>query len=182
MIIAAIGIAALSQAVMVLLMTPTPIAMIGCGFGTDQAADVIRWHVVAMFAPGFFTGFLIRRFGAGRIAATGVFLLFLSALAACLGLTLSNFYGALILLGVGWNFGFVSGTHLLQAVVSEKKRPVVQGLNDTILAISSSAASLLSGVLYAGVGWTGLTVLAMPLLGLFGMLLLRRTRHAVQGA
>lgn len=182
MIIAAIGIAALSQAVMVLLMTPTPIAMIGCGFGADQAADVIRWHVVAMFAPGFFTGFLIRRFGAGRIAATGVFLLFLSALSACLGLTLSNFYGALILLGVGWNFGFVSGTHLLQTVVSEQQRPAVQGLNDTILAISSTAASLLSGVLYAGVGWTGLTVLAMPLLVLFGVFLLRRTRHAVQSA
>ena len=72
----AIGVAALAHAMMVLLMTPTPLAMVGCGFVDDQAADVVRWHVIAMFAPGFFTGNLIQRFGAGRIAALGIVLLF----------------------------------------------------------------------------------------------------------
>ncbi|WP_425075071.1 MFS transporter [Sagittula sp. S175] len=99
-ITAAIGIAALSQAMMVFLMVPTPLAMIGCGFADDQAADVIRWHVVAMFAPGFFTGSLIKRFGAGRIAAMGIALLVFSALVAWSGLTILNFTARSCYLGL----------------------------------------------------------------------------------
>ena len=169
----AIGVAALSQAMMVLLMTPTPLAMIGCGFMDDQAADVIRWHVVAMFAPGFFTGSLIKRFGPERIAAIGIALLLFSALVAVARLELLNFYVALIVLGVGWNFGFVSGTHMLQSTLSDQERPLIQGANDTILAISSSTASLLSGALYAGIGWVGLAGLAGPALLIISLVLFR---------
>ncbi len=169
----AIGIAALSQAMMVLLMTPTPLAMIGCGFLDEQAADVIRWHVVAMFAPGFFTGSLIKRFGAGWIAAIGIALLLFSAIIAVAGLELLSFYTSLILLGIGWNFGFVSGTHLLQTALSDQDRPLIQGANDTILAISSSVASLLSGAFYAGIGWAGLAGFSSPILLLAGLALWR---------
>lgn len=178
----AIGIAALSQAMMVLLMTPTPLAMIGCGFLDDQAADVIRWHVVAMFAPGFFTGSLIKRFGAGRIAAIGIALLLISALVAVSGLELLNFYTALVLLGVGWNFGFVSGTHLLQSALSDQERPLIQGANDTILAISSSAASLLSGAFYAGIGWIGLAGLSGPVLLIISLVLFRTNKRTKEYA
>lgn len=175
--VGAIGLAALSQAMMVLLMTPTPLAMIGCGFAEGQAADVIRWHVVAMFAPGFFTGFLIRRFGGTRIAVLGLVLLFASALTAWSGIGLLEFYGALVLLGVGWNFGFIGGTHLLQAALSDEERPLVQGVNDTLLAVSSSGASLLSGVLFAGIGWTGLAAVSAPVLALLALILVLRFRR-----
>jgi len=169
---AAIGIAAASQAMMVLLMTPTPLAMIGNGFGEDQAAGVIRWHVIAMFAPGFFTGSLILRFGAEKIAALGLVLLLSSAGVGFSGLELINFYGSLVLLGIGWNFGFIGGTHLLQSALSEDERPLVQGINDTILAVAASAASLLSGALFAGIGWIGLVTLSAPLLGAISLVLL----------
>ncbi|MEM8555194.1 MAG: MFS transporter [Pseudomonadota bacterium] len=173
----AIGIGALSQAIMVLLMTPTPLAMIGCGFVETQAADVIRWHVVAMFAPGFFTGSLIKRFGAGTIAVTGLALIVLSAIVAWSGLELLNFYVALILLGVGWNFAFVSGTEMLQASVSDADRAALQGANETILAIASATASLLSGALYAGIGWVGLAVFSIPLTLLLCLALYRANRR-----
>ncbi|MEL7100669.1 MAG: MFS transporter [Pseudomonadota bacterium] len=174
----AIGVAALSQAVMVLLMTPTPLAMIGCGFVEDQAADVIRWHVVAMFAPGFFTGALITRLGAERIAATGFVLILLSAGLAIAGLELMNFYAALILLGIGWNFGFIAGTAMLQAAAGPEDAARLQGANDTVLAIAGSGASLLSGALYAGMGWTGLVGLSIPAALLCGAFLLSIGRRA----
>ena len=176
-ILVAVGIAALCQAIMVLLMTPTPLAMIGCGFVETQAADVIRWHVVAMFAPGFFTGSLIKRFGPERIAGAGLTLILFSAGVALLGLELINFYAALIILGIGWNFGFVSGTYMLQSAVSEGDAPILQGANETILAIASSAASLLSGALYAGIGWGGLVALSVPIAVVFCLMLLRINRR-----
>ncbi|CAN0600869.1 unnamed protein product, partial [Ectocarpus sp. 12 AP-2014] len=102
----AVGLGAISQGIMVFLMIPTPLAMIGCGFTEAVAGDVIRWHVVAMFAPSFFTGFLIKRFGVHPIALIGLALLIGSSIAALSGLTSTHFYGSLILLGIGWNFGF----------------------------------------------------------------------------
>jgi len=177
-ILVAIGVAALAQAIMVLLMTPTPLAMIGCGFVETQAADVIRWHVVAMFAPGFFTGALIKRFGAERIASLGLALIVISAAVALSGLELLNFYSALVLLGIGWNFGFVSGTYMLQTAAGEAERSQLQGANETILAIASSAASLLSGALYAGIGWLWLAAASVPVTLLLCLLLIRTQRRA----
>ena len=106
--------AAVSQAVMVLLMTPTALAMLGCGFVEGQAADVIKWHVIAMFAPGFLTGALIQRFGVMAIITTGLLALAAAALVAMAGLALWQFYLSLILTGVGWSFGFIGSTSLLQ--------------------------------------------------------------------
>ncbi len=140
--------------------------------GEDPAADVIRWHVIAMFAPGFFTGSLILRFGAERIAALGLVLLLSSAGVGFLGIGLFSFYGSLVLLGIGWNFGFFGGTHLLQSALSEDKRPLVQSINDTILAVAASAALLLSGALFAGIGWIGMVTLSAPLLGAISLVLL----------
>lgn len=157
-VIFAIFGAAVSHSIMVLLMIPTAIAMVGCGFGEDQAADVIKWHVIAMFAPGFFTGNLIQKFGAMRIITSGFVVLAISSLTAMAGIEITNFYGALILLGIGWNFGFIGSTHLLQSSLSVEERPRVQGVNDTIIAVVSSAASLLSGALYFGIGWASIAV------------------------
>lgn len=148
--------AAVAQAVMVLLMIPTPLAMEAHGHADHLGADVIRWHVIAMFAPGFFTGSLIQRWGSTTVIFAGYLLLIAAALVAASGLSASNFYLSLVLLGVGWNFGFIGGTHLLQTSVSEQERPLIQGVNDTLIAIASSVASLVSGALYAGFGWVEL--------------------------
>ncbi len=171
-ILRAVAIAAISQGMMVLLMTPTPLAMVSTGFATEQTADVIRWHVLAMFAPGLITGKLIERFGSGRIAAIGFVFLTGAALIALSGIQLMHFYGALIVLGLGWNFGFIGGTHMLQAATTPEQRPLVQGVNDTILSISAASASLLAGVAFVGVGWLGLALLSAPLIPIAGLAML----------
>ena len=171
--IAASG-AAVSQAVMVLLMTPTALAMVGCGFAEGQAADVIKWHVIAMFAPGFFTGALIQRFGVMPIITIGLAALGCSALSAMAGLELWYFYVSLFLTGVGWNFGFTGCTYLLQSALSAQEKPLVQGANDTLLAVVSSLASLISGGLYFGIGWAATAASVLPVIALaMGFIALR---------
>jgi len=160
----AVGIGAISQGIMVFLMIPTPLAMIGCGFSEAISGDVIRWHVVAMFAPSFFTGFLIKRFGTRRIAMTGLILLIMAALVAASGLSSANFYGSLILLGVGWNFGFIGATTMLENVVSEDEKSVVQGVNDTIIALVSTLCAFAAGAIIAGFGWEILAFVAVVIL------------------
>jgi len=160
----AVGIGAISQGIMVFLMIPTPLAMIGCGFSEAISGDVIRWHVVAMFAPSFFTGFLIKRFGTRRIAMTGLILLIMAALVAASGLSSENFYGSLILLGVGWNFGFIGATTMLANVVSEDEKSVVQGVNDTIIALVSTLCAFAAGAIIAGFGWEILAFVAVVIL------------------
>ena len=103
----------MSYGLMNLVMPATPLAMVACGFSVDTAAFVIQWHVVAMYAPSFFTGSLINRYGAERIITLGLVLLGCAGLAALLGLHLANFAVGLILLGVGWNFSFVGATAML---------------------------------------------------------------------
>ncbi|MBX2884884.1 MAG: MFS transporter [Granulosicoccus sp.] len=157
----AISAAAVSQGIMVLLMTPTALAMVGYGFAHQQASSVIMWHVIAMFAPGFVTGMLIARFGATRIILTGLLLLSLSGIAALSGVTLVQFYLSLVLLGVGWNFGFIGSTTLLQASLAPEEGPLIQGTNDTLIALFSSLAALMSGALYVSIGWESIAVMAV---------------------
>ncbi len=156
----AVGIAALSQGVMVFLMIPTPIAMVGCGFSEATASDVVRWHIVAMFAPGFFTGFLIKRFGAQRVALAGLVIILAAAVAAPLGLSALHFYGSLIVLGIGWNFGFIGATAMLDAAVSEADKAAVQGANDTIIALVSTICAFASGFVISSLGWAALAVMS----------------------
>ncbi|MEM7193931.1 MAG: MFS transporter [Pseudomonadota bacterium] len=173
-VVFAISSAAITQGMMMLLMTPTALAMVGHGFSEHNASDVIRWHVIAMFAPGLFTGQLIERFGAHRIILTGMIILVASTAVAAVDHGLLEFYVSLILLGIGWNFGFIGGTSLLQSALSEDERPLVQGTNDTILAIASTVASLFSGVLFAGIGWTWLAIISTGVM--IGFLVLSSSR------
>lgn len=168
----AIFAAAISQGVMVLLMVPTPIVMVGCGFDAATGASVVGWHVVAMFAPSFVTGFLIRRFGAPAIVYPGLALLAVSALIAAAGLTLSHFYLSLIVLGVGWNFGFVGATSLLTDTLAPQERAAVQGLNDTAIALASAVAAFASGALVAGFGWAVLTLASLPVVAATALVLI----------
>ena len=157
----AIAIAAVSQGVMIFLMIPTPLAMIGCGFGDDTASDVIRWHIVAMFAPSFFTGFLIKRFGTQTIAVTGLALITVSALAAAMGLSAVHFYGSLFVLGLGWNFGFIGATTMLAAAVSDDEKAAIQGINDTVIAFVSTVCAFAAGLVISGLGWVALASISI---------------------
>ncbi len=174
-VLVAVVSAAVSQGVMVLMMTPTPLAMIGCGFSEVQASDVIMWHVIAMFAPSFFTGFLISRFGSENIVICGMLLLAAAAGVAISGIELGDFYLSLILLGLGWNFGFIGATSLLNESLSVEERPAIQGTNDTLVALAATAASFGSGAMIVAVGWTLVAVISFPMvfISLGGLLALR---------
>ncbi|MEZ5534943.1 MAG: MFS transporter [Thiolinea sp.] len=150
-----------SYALMVLVMTATPLAMQGCGFSTETASDVVRWHVVAMFAPSFFTGDLIKRFGVRPVIFSGLLLLGLCGVIALLDVALLNFYVALILLGLGWNFGFIGATTLLASVIKPEERARIQGFNDFCVFGLVAFASFSSGGLLNWQGWDAVQ-LAMP--------------------
>lgn len=160
----AIGIGAVSQGVMMFLMVPTPLAMIECGFAENTASDVIRWHIVAMFAPSFLTGFVIQRFGAQPVAITGLAMIASAALVAATGISGLNFYGSLVLLGVGWNFGFIGATSLLAASVSEVEKAGVQGLNDTLIGLVSTICAFASGAVISEFGWAVLAYMSICLI------------------
>jgi MFS family permease len=160
----AVGLGAVSQGIMVFLMVPTPLAMIGSGFSEAVAGDVIRWHVVAMFAPSFFTGFLIKKFGVHPIALIGLALLIVSSITALSGLTSVHFYGSLVLLGIGWNFGFIGATTMLANSVSEDEKALVQGANDTMIALVSTLCAFAAGAIIAGFGWVVLAAVSLGLL------------------
>jgi len=145
-----------------LLMAATPLAMRVCGFGYPDAADVIKWHVIAMFGPGFFTGNLVRRFGPLPIMAVGCALMFGSMTTAHLGSAYMHFWIALVLLGVGWNFMFVGATTLLTTTYTAAEKAKVQGVNDLAVWSTMITSSLSAGALMSATGWTDLNRYALP--------------------
>lgn len=151
-----------SYALMSLVMTATPLAMIAHQHSQADAQTGIQWHVIAMFAPSFFTGPLIARFGKSAMAAAGLLLIAGSATVALSGTDLWQFWTALILLGVGWNFGFIAST----AMVAELYRPEeafrVQAMNEFILFTIVAIASFSSGGILVASGWTVVNLLIYP--------------------
>lgn len=170
----AIICAMVSYALMNLVMTATPLAVVGCGFGQNRAADVVSAHVFAMFAPSFFTGHLIARFGADKVVGTGLALLATAGATGLAGIELTNFFAALILLGLGWNFGFIGATAMLVDAHHPDERGKVQGLNDMMVFGCVTMASLASGSLMnctggtAPEGWTAVNWATSPFLVLAG--------------
>ena len=150
--------AATGYAIMGLVMTATPLAMRALDFEMGQVAFVMQWHVLGMFAPSFVTGDLISRFGVTRILLVGTAILAASSLLAAAGTGLAQFWAALLLLGVGWNFLFIGGSTLLASTHSEAERGKVQGINDLVIFSLVAAGSLLSGSLLRQLGWTGLNL------------------------
>ena len=167
-------VAMVSYSLMTLVMTSTPLAVVGCGFETGDAADVVSAHVFAMFAPSFVTGALIARFGTGRIMATGLIILAAAGGVALAGIELSNFFIALVLLGIGWNFGFIAATNLLAASHNPAERGRVQGMNDFLVFSMVTIASFASGGLMncsgstAHEGWNAVNYAMAPFLTLAG--------------
>ena len=153
-------------ALMTFVMTGAPLAMVGCGLGADDAVNGIQWHIMAMFAPSFFTGRLIARFGEEKIVTAGLVLLLGCAATALSGVQLWQFWTALVLLGVGWNFSFIGSTAILAETYRRSERSKVQGLHDFLLFGSVAFASLMSGQVYNAYGWAMLNWIVFPVVAL----------------
>lgn len=151
-----------SYALMSLVMTATPLAMIGCGLTETDAALGIQWHVLAMFGPSFFTGHLISRFGKERIVSIGLALLAGCSIIALMGIELAHFWSALILLGLGWNFGFIGATAMLTDTYRPEERNMVQAVNDFLVFGFVATASFSSGALLNAFGWQTVNYLVFP--------------------
>lgn len=169
-ILISIIIAMVCYALMTLVMTSTPLAVVGCGYSQNNAADIVSAHVVAMFLPSFFTGHLINRFGVTKIISIGLVLLTVAGLVNLSGVSLGNFFIGLILIGVGWNFGFIGATTMLASSHSPSERGKVQGLNDlfvygfvTIASIASGTLMNCSGATPAD-GWSSVNLAMIPFL------------------
>lgn len=166
--------AMVSYALMNLVMTSTPLAVVGCGFDKGRAADVVTAHVLAMYIPSFFTGHLIARFGVEKILGAGIAILAAAGVVAIQGVNLENFFIALILLGVGWNFGFIGATSMLAGAHEPHERGRMQGLNDLIVFGGVTVASLASGGLMncsggsSETGWMAVNIAMAPFLVLAG--------------
>ena len=166
--------AMVSYALMNLVMTSTPLAVVGCGFEQGIAADIVSAHVLAMYIPSFFTGHLIARFGTEKVVALGLLILAGAGVVALQGVELENFFIALILLGLGWNFGFIGATAMLSGAHEPHERGRMQGLNDLLVFGGVTMASLASGGLMncsggtAQVGWASVNLAMAPFLMLAG--------------
>ncbi|HXK53332.1 MAG TPA: MFS transporter [Hyphomicrobiales bacterium] len=173
------GCGAVSFASMSLVMTATPLAMVGCGLSADMAALGIQWHVLAMFAPSFITGRLIGRFGKEKIVAAGLVSLSVSAVIAISGLSVWHFWAALVFLGLGWNFGFIGATAMLTDCYLPVERNKVQGMNDFLVFGLNAVASFSSGVLLNLAGWTAVNLIVFPpvILCIAALLWLAGTRN-----
>ncbi len=167
-------------ALMTFVMTGAPLAMvIGCGFPTEMATLGIQWHVLAMFGPSFVTGSLISRFGAEKVVAIGLFTMMACAVIAHLGIELWNFWGALVLLGIGWNFGFIGSTAIIVSSYRPHEADKVQGFHDIVLFGTVALSSFSSGKVFVTWGWSYINLVIWPVtvicLFLIAALLFRRT-------
>ncbi len=152
-LIAAVICGVASYAMMNLLMTSAPVAMIDCSHTVDDAALGLQWHVMAMYAPSFFAGALIASFGAGRMVGFGLALIGASGLAGLTGTSVAHFWAALILLGFGWNFSFIGATAMVTQCHRPEERNKVQAVNDFLIFGSMAIGSFSSGQLLAKFGW-----------------------------
>jgi MFS family permease len=177
--VVALTAAAIAQGAMVLVMTATPLAMAFCGHDFDQTAFVIQWHVLGMFAPSFFTGHLISRFGVLNVMAVGVLLILTCLGIALSGIEVAQFWAALLLLGVGWNFMFVGATTLLTTTYEPPEKARIQAINDLAIFAIAALASLSSGVLHHLIGWQAVNLsMILPMLLMLGGILWLRLRQA----
>jgi MFS family permease len=172
--------ATLGYGLMNLLMTATPLAMDLCGLAFAQAALVISWHVVGMYAPGFFTGSLIDRFGTVRVIVAGALVMAGGAGVALSGNAYAHFLVALVLVGIGWNFMYTGGTTLLTESYAPAEKARTQGANDFIMFATMALSSFSSGALVSTAGWEVMNVAALPLLAVVAVAAIAFARARVE--
>jgi MFS family permease len=166
-----------SYALMNLMMTSAPLAMFDCGHSVADATLGIQWHVLAMYAPSFFTGSLILRFGVARVTAAGLIVLALSAVTGLSGITVAHFWTALILLGIGWNLSFVGATTMVTDCYRPEERNKVQAFNDFLIFGSMAIGSFISGSMLAHYGWYLVNVVMFPVVAVAGAMLIWQARR-----
>lgn len=162
--LAAVLGAAVGQGVMALVMTATPLSMVDHDHAVADAALVIQWHVLGMFVPSFFTGWLVARFGLTPMMLTGVGALAAHVAIAISGVEMLHYLSGLTLVGLGWNLLYVGGSTLLTETYRPSERGKVQALNDFLIVGVAAAASFSAGALNDLFGWRGLNLAALPLL------------------
>lgn len=178
-LVAAVASGIIGYAVMVFLMTATPLAMHHDDFLFDDIAVVIQWHVLGMFVPSFFTGSLIKRFGIKAVVQSGCVLLLAAAGVNLLGQSYAHYFIALILLGVGWNFTFIGATNLLSFAYQEHEKGKVQGINDFLVFTASAIGSLFAGQAVNGLGWAWVNLISIPFVIVVMLLMMRlNVKHA----
>lgn len=165
----AVASAMVGYGVMNFIMIATPLAMKCCAHAFSDTAFVIQWHIFAMFVPSFFTGHLIRRFGIANIMLTGILLLGLCVWINFAGTTVTHFWSALVLLGIGWNFLFVGATTLLTETYSPNEKAKAQALNDFIVFGTVTITSFSSGAVQHAFGWQTINMAVIPFLVLVGI-------------
>ena len=175
-----------SYAMMNLVMTSAPLAMQMCGLPLSDSNFGIQWHVVAMYGPSFFTGSLIARFGAPKIVAVGLVLEALAAVIGMSGISAMHFWADLVVLGIGWNFGFIGASALVLETHRPQERNKVQAFNDFLVFGLMAIGSFSSGQLLANFGWSTVNAVILPPI-LFGLVMLtmvglakRRTLRAAE--
>lgn len=173
LLVAAVVSGAVGYAIMVLIMTATPLAMQSDGFEFKDVAMVIQWHVLGMFVPSFFTGNLIQRFGTRNIILSGCVLLIISPLINIAGISYWHYMAGLVLLGVGWNFTFIGATNLLSFTYQLAEQGKVQGINEFIVFSASAVGSLLAGQGVILLGWSMLNALSIPVVVLIAAIIWR---------
>lgn len=160
--IGAVFAAMVAYAVMNILMTATPLAMIGCGFDFTKAAGVIEWHVLGMFVPAFFTGSLIEKFGSRMMILVGGVLFVVSIAINIHGVSIWHFRAALVVLGVGWNFMFIAATGLFSQSYESQNKAKAQAFNEFVVFGCVTVTALLSGWLESTAGWQNLNIYVLP--------------------
>jgi predicted MFS family arabinose efflux permease len=170
--IVAVACGMASYAMMNMVMTSAPLAMVGCGHSVTDATLGIQWHVLAMYAPSFVTGSLIARFGVARIAGIGLGLIALAGVVGITGITVANFWGDLVLLGVGWNFAFIGATTLVTQCHRPEERNKVQAFNDFLIFGSMAISSFASGQMLEYLGWAAINAVIFPTILVAGAMLI----------
>ncbi len=169
--IVAVACGMASYAMMNMVMTSAPLAMIGCGHSVTDATLGIQWHVLAMYAPSFVTGSLISRFGVERITGIGLGLIALTAVVGLAGITVAHFWSALVLLGVGWNLAFIGATTMVTQCHRPHERNKVQAFNDFLIFGSMAVASFSSGQMLEYLGWQAINEVIFPTILVAGAML-----------
>jgi predicted MFS family arabinose efflux permease len=153
----------MAQALMNFVMTAAPLAMIQCGHSIVDSTLGIQWHVIAMFAPSFYTGSLIARFGKERMVIAGMLILIVCGVVNLVGITVMHFWVALVFLGIGWNFAYIGATAMVTDCHTPAERAKMQGFNDFTIFGVTTCGSLLAGYLLAKVGWGTINGALIPI-------------------
>jgi predicted MFS family arabinose efflux permease len=169
--IVAVACGVASYAMMNMVMTSAPLAMVGCGHSVTDATLGIQWHVLAMYAPSFVTGSFISRYGVERITGIGLVLVGLAGAVGIAGITVAHFWTGLILLGLGWNLAFIGATTMVTQCHRPDERNKVQAFNDFLIFGSMALSSFSSGQLLEYVGWTAINEVIFPTVFIAGAML-----------